>query len=88
STDNQQQQNAMNSSGLIHLIATRGESNFTDNANDGSIVSIRTDDQTSEQLPLVPSSSAILPMDTEQHQLMDNKQLIFHITLSKLIVIC
>ncbi|CAF3290364.1 unnamed protein product [Rotaria sp. Silwood2] len=49
STDNQQQQNTMDSSGLIHLIATRGETNVTDNTNNESIVNIRTDDQTSEQ---------------------------------------
>src|SRR5262249_15760719 len=49
STDNQQQQNTMDSSGLIYLIATHGESNGTDNTNDELIVNIRTDDQTSEQ---------------------------------------
>jgi len=81
-TDDQQQQNAMDSSGLMHLIATGGGTNVTDNANDESVVTVPTDDQTNEQiseqlpdenipedqqeLPLDPSSSISLPMDTEQ----------------------
>jgi transposase-like protein len=44
-TDDQQQQNAMDSSGLMHLIATGGGTNVTDNVNDESVVTVPTDDQ-------------------------------------------
>jgi hypothetical protein len=85
-TDDQQQQNAMDSSGLMHLIATGGGTNVNDNVNDESVVTVPTDDnindQTDEQisdqlpeenlpedqqeLPVDPSSSISLPMDTIQ----------------------
>jgi transposase-like protein len=93
----------MDSSGLMHLIATGGGTNVTDNANDESIVTVPTDDQThdqinehisdqlpdenipedhedeedednnnddddeqqQQQLPIDPSSSISLPMETE-----------------------
>jgi len=92
----------MDSSGLMHLIATGGGTNVTDNANDESVVTVPTDDQThdqinehisdqltdenipedhedeedednnddddeqqQQQLPIDPSSSISLPMETE-----------------------
>jgi hypothetical protein len=85
----------MDSSGLMHLIATGGGTNVIDNTNDESIVNVPTNGETHEQidqiseqlpdenipeeedeeeeeeqqqqqLPLVPTSSTSLPMDTEQ----------------------
>jgi hypothetical protein len=89
-TDDQQQQNAMDSSGLMHLIATGGGTSVTDTTNDESVVTVPTDEQTEQisdqlpdenltedhqqQLPLVPSSSASLPMDTEQQTASTNEQ--------------
>jgi len=84
--DQQEQQNAMDSSGLMHLIATGGGTNVTDNANDESVVNVPTEDTTNEQiseqlpdenenippeedqdqLPIDPSSSISLPMETQQ----------------------
>ena len=49
-SDDQQQQNAMDSSGLMHLIATGGGTNVTDHVNDESIVAVSTDDPTHDQI--------------------------------------
>lgn len=71
-TDDQQQQNAIDSSGLMHLIATGGSTNVTDNANDESIVAVPTDEQIhdepdehiSNQLP----DQNILEEQPQQHE--------------------
>ncbi|CAF0806340.1 unnamed protein product [Rotaria sordida] len=78
-TDEQQQQNAMDSSGLMHLIATGASTNVNENTNDETIVNVPTNEQTSvqlsddhQQLPHMPSSSNSLPMDTEQQTTITN----------------
>jgi transposase-like protein len=40
----------MDSSGLMHLIATGGGTNVTDNTNDESVVTVPTDEQTNDQI--------------------------------------
>ncbi|CAF5130559.1 unnamed protein product, partial [Rotaria magnacalcarata] len=85
-TDEQQQQNAMDSSGLMHLIATGAGANVNENTNDESLVNIPNGEQTSvqlpddhlsddhQQLPLMSSSSNTLPMETEQQATMNDDQ--------------
>ena len=85
---NEQQPNAMDTSGLMHLITTGSSTNVTVNNNDESIMTLPTNEQTSiqlpkenvsherHQLPHVASSSTSLPLDTEQQTISTEQQTI------------
>jgi hypothetical protein len=69
-TDDQQQQNVMDSSGLMHLIATGGGTNVNDTINDESVVTAPTnghiDEQTEQITEQLPDEN--LTEEEEDHQ--------------------
>jgi hypothetical protein len=67
-TDDQQQQNAMDTSGLMHLIATGGGTNVTDHTNDESIENLPINDQLNEPTEQISEQLTDEGIPEDQHQ--------------------